>query len=319
MVARLHCANFWGFERFYWFLKKQVPGYMQRPGFELTNTYGCFPGMIWNGGRPQNPAQLEEIQTVVKREIFGYEELGIKPELTCNNISLLEEDFYDPYCNAILQIWEEYGLTVIVALPELAEFIKETYPGIRLKRSCVAWEKNNPDFKYDLVVLDQFKGGDMEELKRIPLEQRSKIELVANIECVDDCPQFLAHHKAMSNLQRWGESSSSYSCPLFSKAKIPTPAFWSKQARHYISPDKVLELARLGFRDYKLVSRCNIGQSINSTLDYFIKPEYKDDILIHAYRCFGIPPRIGEPVDYSFLTGGITQNAEQFYKFLQIW
>ena len=319
MVANLHCPNFWGFEKLYWDLIRNTPDWMKRPGFKIGNAYGCFPGMIWNGGRPQNPNKInkKELVKTVEREIVGYEKLGIKIELTCNNISLLEEDYLDPYCNTIAKIWEKHNLTVIVAQKGLAEYLKEKYPNLKLKKSCVAWELNNPAFEYDYAVLDQFQGNNETWLLKIAPETRKKIELVANVECADGCPNFNKHHKAMSDLQRFGETKMTFTCPLMKHFAIALPMYHAKRAKHYISPERALELECLGYSDFKLVSRCYIGQAINSIIDYYIKPEFKDDAIARAYQCFGVPRRISEPMTYDFITGGELDNDTR--KFLQIW
>lgn len=318
MVAKIHAPNFWGFEKFYWDLVKNTPDWMKRPGFALDYAYGCFPGMIWNGGRPQNPDQLDGIQEIVRREIQEYAKLGIQLELTCNNISLLPEDYLDSYCNDILEVWEEYNYTVIVAQQELAEYIKETYPGIKLKRSCVAWEDNKPDFNYDMIVLDQFQGGNNRMLLGIQPEDRSRFELVANIECADTCPSFKAHHKMMSDLQRWGASDVTFQCPLMKQFPLALPMYHSKRNNHYISPEKALELEAWGYQHFKLVSRCYIGQAINSVVDYIIRPDFKDDAIARAYQCFGMPRKVAEPIDYNFLTRG-EELDDRTKAFLQIW
>lgn len=318
MVARIHAPNFWGFEKFYWDLVRNTPNWMKRPGFSLGHAYGCFPGMIWNGGRPQNPAQLQDLTKTVEREIAGYAKLGIQLELTCNNISLLPEDFQDSYCNEIARIWNEHELTMIVALPEFADYIRLTYPRIKLKRSCVNQAKPWDLDGYSTCVLDQFQGGNEKLLLSIPHALRSKIELVANIECVDNCPQFQAHHRTMSDLQRFGRSDTWFQCPLLDKFQIALPMYHAKRNRHYISPERALELEAWGYQDFKLVSRCYLGQAINSTVDYIIKPEFKDDAIARAYQCFGAPKRIAEPLDFEFLIG-MEELDDDTREFLQIW
>lgn len=316
--AKIHAPNFWGFEKFYWDLVKNIPEWMKRQGIELKYAYGCFPGMLWNGGRPQNPARLHDLVSTVEREILGYKKLGIELELTCNNISLLPEDFQDPYCNEILGIWEKHGLTVIVALPQLAQYIKKTYPKIWLKRSCVDWQDNNPGFDYDLLVLDQFEGGNAGLLQSLDAKTRAKTELVANVECIDHCPNFHKHHKVMSDLQRFGRTSEYFTCPLLKKIPLVMPIYHSTKAKHYIQPSSLPKLAKLGFQHFKLVSRCYTGQAIDSVIKYICLPAYKSDLVARAYLCFGVPKRIGEPVDYNFLLGG-EKIDDDTRKFLQIW
>ena len=61
-TVKLHCPNFWGFGRVYQNIL-QTPGVFKRDNTEIYSAYGCFPGMIWNGGRPQdhNKTSLERI------------------------------------------------------------------------------------------------------------------------------------------------------------------------------------------------------------------------------------------------------------------
>lgn len=296
MTVRLHCPNFWGFERFYADTLK-APQEFRRDNTEIAAVYGCFPGQVWNGGRPQNPNQLSSIKRIEQEFEIYHNKIGIPIELTFNNMLLEEEDFKNEYCNEIAKIAEKYDTACTVTLVSLRDYLRKNYPKLRLKRSCIACEDGRPwDLNgWDLSVLDQFEGGNQEILSSIPKADRSRIELVANVECADGCKQFYTHHRSMADCQKHNFSTIMWQCPL--KYGF-MPIYHSRLQKHYISPEKAQEYTKEGYEDFKLVSRCNLGQAVHEICFYYFKPEFVPDCVSRSYLMFGAPMKIGLPVDY---------------------
>lgn len=297
MTVKLHCPNFWGFERFYADTLK-APQEFKRENTEIVAAYGCFPGQVWNGGRPQNPNQLSNMKRIEQEFEIYHNKIGFPIELTFNNMLLEESDFKDEYCNEIAKIAEKYDTACTVTLTTLRDYLRKNYPKLRLKRSCIAcedgqsWSLNG----WDLSVLDQFEGGNQEILSNIPSDKRSRIEIVANVECKDGCKLFYRHHRCMAECQKYGKSDLTYHCPL---GPYYMPMHFSRLQKHYVSPEKAQEYAKEGFEDFKLVSRCNLGQAVHEVCYYYFKPEFVPDCVARSYQIFGTPMKIGLPVDYN--------------------
>lgn len=297
MTVKLHCPNFWGFERFY-VDTLRAPQQFKRENTEIVAAYGCFPGQLWNGGRPQSPNQLSDMKRVEQEFEIYHNKIGFPIELTFNNMVLEESDLKDEYCNEIAKIAEKYNTQCTVATNILREYLRKNYPGLRLKRSCIMCE-DGKDWDltgWDTCVLDQFKGGDLELLASIPEESRAQIEIVANVECKDGCKQFYKHHRCMAECQKYGSSEVLYNCPL---GLYYMPMHFARLQKHYVSPEKAQDYAQNGFEHYKLVSRCNLGQAIHEICLYYFKPEYVPDCVARSYIMFGVPMKIGLPVDFN--------------------
>lgn len=300
MTVKLHCPNFWGFERFYADTLK-APLEFRREDTEIVAAYGCFPGTMWNGGRPQSHDKIPYKRIEQEFDIY-FNKIHLPIELVFNNLILTEDDLNDEYCNFIAKLGNEYGCSCTVTLPFLRDYLKENYPNLKLKRSCVAcedgktWDLEN----WDTCVLDQFQGGNKELLDSIPANLRNRIELVANVECKDGCTQFYKHHRCMSRCQKFGESPIEYTCPL---GKHYMPMYHARLQKHYISPEKALEYAKEGYEDFKLVSRCNLGQAVHETCFYYFKEEYVPDCVARSYIMFGLPMKIGLPTNYKLYFG----------------
>lgn len=297
MTVKLHCPNFWGFERFYADTLK-APQDFKRENTEIAAAYGCFPGQLWNGGRPQNSNKLANLKRIEQEFEIYHNRLNIPIELTFNNLVLDKTDFKDEYCNEIAKIAEKYDTTCTVALTSLRDYLRKNYPRLKIKRSCVACEDGQAWSldDWDFSVLDQFEGGNQEILSAIPVDCRNKIEIVADVECKDGCKLFYEHHRCSSECQKQGFSSRAFKCPL---APYYMPIYYSRLQKHYVSPEKALEYSKNGFEHFKLVSRCNIGQAIHEICFYYFKPEYVDDCVARSYTMFGVPMRVGVPINYS--------------------
>lgn len=296
-TVKLHCPNFWGFERFYADTLK-APQEFRRENTEIVAAYGCFPGTLWNGGRPQSPKKIPYKRIEQEFDIY-YNKIHLPIELVFNNLVLTEEDLDDEYCNFIAKLGEKYNCACTVTLPILRDYLRKNYPGLKLKRSCVACEDGHTwddEDKYDLSVLDQFQGGNLELLTSIPKDKRGTIELVANVECKDGCTQFYKHHRCMSACQKFGDSEILYTCPL---GKYYMPMYFARKQKHYISPEKAQEYTEMGYEHFKLVSRCNLGQAVHETCFYYFKEEFVSDCVARSYIMFGLPMKIDLPTDYN--------------------
>lgn len=263
--------TFYNFEWVYILLNQYK--HLFKPDREISSIYGNFNGNIWNGGRLLNsdPIEIKKIEETFKKY---YEEIKIPIELTCNNIALTEEHYKDKYANQIMEIANEYGITVIVADENLKRYIQDNYHNIKFKKSCINYNGN--DIKdYEMIVMNQFLNSDMNNFIKIPENIRSKIEIICNAECDERCVDFKKHHKCMSECQIKGYSETSFNCLIENQM---FPIHEALRRKHFISNDKIGELEKLGYNHFKIVGRNFHPQALYFMAYYLIQDEYIIDI-----------------------------------------
>ena len=136
-------------------LLKKHPEYFY-DNIEIGAIYGCFPGMIWNGGRLYTGfTDYDNIKGTI--EAFNSRNIPIR--FTCTNSLLEEKHNYDTYCNLVMDLANNGMNEILVNSPILEDYLRKTYPNYKYILSTTRCERdinkiNQYTNEYHLVVTD---------------------------------------------------------------------------------------------------------------------------------------------------------------------
>lgn len=260
-----------------------------REGVEIGSCFGEFPTSLWNGGRVSRGDQCspEYIRYVIKT----LNDLDVPVRFTYTNFAITEEDLKDPYCNWCLAQANNGKNGVIVVSPLLEEYIRKTFPKMKITcstcREIKTPEAINAELKknYDLVVLDYNINNRFDELAQI--EDKSRCEILINAGCEPNCPRRGAHYRAVSEDQKiitknmklpkdqW-QQVNPWQCPHM--VGIQANVYTIQRFCTYVSPDDIWEkYVPMGFQNFKIEGRSDdLFVVIEAYIHYMIKPEYRD-------------------------------------------
>ena len=248
-----------------------------KPTRKIYSIYGCFPNMIWNGGRvcvSDKWCTEEE----VKNTFEHYNKLGVKLALTMTNLVVNETHLNDEYCNMILSIANnpKYNTEIIIANDILEEYIRKTYRNFKYTKSIQNVDFNNPIFedeKYNLTVMCIDKNKDFGFLKKV--KHPEKVEILLTQDCIPNCPLRLEHLKQTSICQLNHNKNENPMCK-YEQHEL----FWSTK----INNNDLYKYINLGYKYFKLTDRDVqnseiLLQTFNNICDYLIEDKYKQYIL----------------------------------------
>lgn len=235
-----------------------------RPLFDIA--YGS-PLCAWAGGRP--PRMIVPLsEDEMRRRFEAYRKVGARCAFTFSRIDAGKYK-NDPYCNMLLSLIDEYGGQAIVVDDDLARYIRDTHPAVRLVCSNVK------------VVLDHhigFRGKDEESYYRSLLglydevvvrtealledgitdrlqDLTYRIELIVNEWCVRDCPYAAEHIAAMTRATEHAADFASDEpqpgCIYNEQHDIPRELV----DNIYVSNERRAYLADRGFTRFKIQGR----------------------------------------------------------------
>lgn len=280
MTALIHAPEFYGLSTQYTKLvdfKYRYPEIFY-PNRELYTVYGCFPNMIWNGGRAVmgNQISIEEAESLID---YYVNQLHIVPSFTMTNLLLEEKHCYDTFCNEVMDIAVKYKCPIMVASGVLEEYLQNRYPTLQLIRSvCMASKtgiKYDISDKYFLSVLDKDYNNDSTVIDSIPLDKRDKIELLCNDRCHSFCSMYSEHHQHDCAIQLLKKS---FNAPITCIHPSEFPFYGATQAVGYISPTDIDKFLDKGYKHFKIVGRDGFFSAISSLTQYLILPEYQEDM-----------------------------------------
>lgn len=254
-------------------LLKKHPEYFY-DNIEIGAIYGCFPGMIWNGGRLYTGfADYDNIKDTI--EAFNNRNIPIR--FTCTNSLLEEKHNYDTYCNLVMDLANNGMNEILVNSPILEDYLRKTYPNYKYILSTTRCERdinkiNQYTNEYHLVVTDYRDNDNFEFLEKI--EKKDKIELLINAYCNPNCKIRKKHYETISDAQ------------LKSKLKYDSLSCENMDISFYniLNNNTVIKrddlygkYINMGFEHFKIEGRSihNI-EVIESYMYYLIKPEYRD-------------------------------------------
>lgn len=225
-------------------------------------------GLRWNGGRICEPADsrpMEDIMDIIKT----YNTMNIGFNFTFSNRLLTKEHLDDEICNFILQALSISGSKkmngVILASEILRDYIHENYPDVKIiwsvcnginKEDAYNKETNNPI--NDMVVLHPDFNHDLEFLNK--LENKDRLEVMANDLCVFGCPFRAKHYNELSQYALYQADH-----PIvFSNKELDKNRTGECEAlqhgmnrdfRNVLTFSDIANLEKLGFKHFKIIGR----------------------------------------------------------------
>lgn len=251
----------------------------------IYSIFGSFPCAIWNGGRPDIGEPEYDIKQMKKVRDY-YNSKGIAIAFTFTNPLIKEEHLEDKYCNNILKVFNNGKNEVLVNSKILEKYIRENYPNYKINQSITTTDKRDYSLNgYHLAVLKKDLNHNFEYLKKIPLKDRERIELLCNEMCINNCKYTFQHYEEMSNVQL--RKRNLYDVGLYGvckhrdKINRNAPFKWLKDnSKYYIDPKDIYEkYVPLGFKYFKIQGRERFSTvGMNSIIFYCIKPKYQRDV-----------------------------------------
>ena len=173
-------------------------------GTNVDQVYGSCPNMLWNSGRVVYDLFMPI--DIAKRYIETYNSIGVGVRFTFTNSELEEKHLGDTYCNMICEYIENTELnSVLVSSPLLEEYLRKTYPNLRIASSITKGLKTKESIieetkreNYDCMVLPTQFNKDFEWLETI--ENKDKVEILLNVHCEPSCPKKSAHYKKLGQI-----------------------------------------------------------------------------------------------------------------------
>ena len=258
--------------------------YKERPeifrnGRKIGALYGSFPGMIWNGGSGFGEYHIYSMERVAAT-FKKWNEQGVQIVLTCTNPVLKKYHLFDTYCNNILsELNKTKGNAVLVSTDLMEKHIRENFLNVDIYKSIIGTEEKNYYKSYNRSVLARRCNTNLD---KIPIEDRDKLEILCNDPCPDNCPNIYEHYNAYGRMMlRQNFSDKKYQCIYGDKrSKFKWEELRTIAKNTFISPDKVDDLAQLGYKWFKISGRWSPSAIIVFSIEYLIKPEFVPDIMM---------------------------------------
>ncbi len=280
-----------GLFEFYEFYKAFLPLFKERREYfydwcDITSIYGAPSDCLWGGGR------ISESECIPDKAIKLANEYGISARLTFSNSLLTEEHLSDRKCNRLCKLLAENKGTqngVIVHSDLLLGYLKEKYPELYFVSSTtkvitsfdkMREELNREEFSY--VVPDFRLNKELEKLKMLSHEEKSKVEFLCNECCYVGCKERKECYEVVSrkslgeDVEHICHAPNSEGGYRFSKA-MRSPAF--------IGTDDIIgTYLPMGFENFKIEGR-GLGSALilEFILYYMTKPEYQINVREEMY------------------------------------
>ena len=243
--------------------------------------YGNFDGCIWNGGRTNHGIVFDSI--TVESIISTVAYMGIPLRLTFTNPILEETDLYDRYGNMILEKASMFPDNEVLVSTDLMKNYIKSKSNIKLVKSIVGSRDIDYDPSDDFVmtVLRKHRNNDWDYLKSIPLEHRSKIEILCNEECPDTCMNSYNCYEQLGRGQLYRDDGF-HNC----MKKHDLYAYELLSNKFYVSPEMINSYLDLGINNFKLSGRGYYMHVVEFVTKYLIKPEYQMDVRLKAFLTY---------------------------------
>ncbi len=280
-----------GLFEFYEFYKAFLPLFKERREYfydwcDIASIYGAPSDYLWGGGR------ISESECIPDKAIKLANEYGISARLTFSNSLLTEEHLSDRKCNRLCKLLAENKGTqngVIVHSDLLLGYLKEKYPELYFVSSTtkvitsfdkMREELNREEFSY--VVPDFRLNKELEKLKMLSHEEKSKVEFLCNECCYVGCKERKECYEVVSrkslgeDVEHICHAPNSEGGYRFSRA-MRSPAF--------IGTDDIIDTyLPMGFENFKIEGR-GLGSALilEFILYYMTKPEYQINVREEMY------------------------------------
>lgn len=244
---------------------------------KIKSIYGCFPGQIWNGGRyiPLPKTDIDNIYNTIK----SFNDIGVSIRFTYTNCLIDNTHLDNILCNTITLLGNN-NLNEILCNNEILEtYLRNTYKSYSYILSTTKGIIDNNDIeklceKYDLVIPDYKINNKFEILENI--KDKSKIELLLNAYCSEDCIVRQIHYYRLSkyNLGYNDDNETALDCKRLSNfyEVLKSPLTIKVE-------DLYTKYYDMGFRHFKIEGRTeSIADIVDSYVYYMVKTEYRDYI-----------------------------------------
>ena len=269
----------------------QYPNYLNYPNTNITGVYGCFPGMIWNGGRTLLANEfdnIEKIQSCIKN--FNDNDLICK--FTFTNSLLTDEHLKDEYCNELLDLISQSENEITIYSSILEDYILNKYPNIPLNSSITKGTdfetfKREMDKKIYKKVVCYPRRNILSYIKTLNPEEKDKVELLVSSGC-GYCKIYKEHYKVESynSLYNTQEKFNCYRLNgnyNFEEEHLKHP--FEEQMNFNID-----DYQDIGITSYKVQGRvCHeIDLSIQQYCNLFFHEDIKNQIIKEIEPIFGL-------------------------------
>ena len=246
----------------------------------IKNTIGSVYGSVrssWGGGQPSGWVGVD--REAAESIIFKHNYNNISCCFTFSNYNVEEKDLKDETANLLLDVASQgdYQNFAIVSSELLAEYIRNTYPKIKLISSMLKpiYEfddfSETPDYyndlceRYDRVVIRPEFSFDENFLKK--LKYKNQIDIMVNYDCIPNCPISRKHYDFYSQVELGIKERSEDFCHL---EKRKAQSVYNTTLMSNDDMDRVL---KLGFNSFKLRGRrFTKGQVIELFGQYIFDP-----------------------------------------------
>lgn len=254
---------------------------------EIEAVYGNFQFCIWDGGRIFNSyrqSTKEEIISITDR----YNELGITTRLVFTNTELKEKDYYNRFCNKILNICADKNTDIVINNEGLKNYIHNIYPSYNFISSTTKClneqdlkEELNKDYK--MVCLDYNLNKNKTMLESLDENQRNKCEFLVNAICNPACP-FRKNHYRLNSIfyLNYGKEYKMDGCNIVYGILHPTMInsknnLTIEEIKNYYIPNH--------FNHFKLEGRSlSWTENLCNYIRYMVKPEYQLYVISELLR-----------------------------------
>lgn len=159
---------------------------------QLKRFYGFLFDSPLNGGRLRKDCKHFSLDVIDELN-----SMGIGYSFALNNVTVAQEYLEDPHSNEVLARFEKPLNGVIVATDVVADFIRENYPGYRLRASCIfdflgADEINAALDRFDEVCVFPEVNHKAETLEAI--KDKARVVLFGTSLCLNVCGRNRRHH-----------------------------------------------------------------------------------------------------------------------------
>ena len=254
---------------------------------EIEAVYGNFQFCIWDGGRIFNSyrqSTKEEIISITDK----YNELGITTRLVFTNTELKEKDYYNRFCNEILNICADKNTDIVINNEGLKNYIHNIYPSYNFISSTTKClneqdlkEELNKDYK--MVCLDYNLNKNKTMLESLNKKQRSKCEFLVNAICNPACPYRKNHYRLNSIFYlNYGKEYKMDGCNIIYGILHPTMInsknnLTIEEIKNYYIPNN--------FNHFKLEGRSlSWTENLCNYIRYMVKPEYQLYVITELLR-----------------------------------
>lgn len=256
-------------------MMKQAPQWFYEDA-KISAAYGCFGSCIWNGGRS---FLAKNDSREMAKLIEEYNKRGIAVRYTFTNPLIEEKHLNDTFSNLCLKLADNGMNEVIVNTKCLEDYIRAEYPNFKLISSttkCISTiEGLNDELKNDyyLVVADSV-WNNTDEL--FALEDKGRIELIADHTCEDNCPRRRQHYNYIGQAMLDFRDANDFKC---ANIKLNFEDLFNHS--NFITVEDVFTRYKdAGFKHFKLDGRCfTVDNILKSFTYYLVKPEYRDKMI----------------------------------------